>query len=39
MRVTGRAPDGLLWELGLEAGADPFMVIEQDRLMRQAALA
>jgi hypothetical protein len=32
IRCTGRAPDGLMWEMGLEDGKEPFLVYVGERL-------
>ena len=36
VRVTGRAPDGLTWEMGIEPGLEPFAVFQGDRRVASA---
>jgi hypothetical protein len=37
MRCWGRAPDDLMWELGVERGREPFLVYRGETRMEGAA--
>ena len=39
MRCTGRAPDDLMWEMGIEPGRGPFLVFKGETLVSEHTMS